>query len=207
MSGLDRVARTADDYALQLEFVGFTEDADIILSFDGSRASFAVCEIRAEQINPLHFVITQGRIYFNTNIAWFFNDVPTPSPPKHSTPSPAIFANDTSDSLILQQNDKLTLTLSLNPGIYIGKPVDYWLRAETPMGIFWLNDRFEFVLSDQPIRAYGGELIAINRFPILTMPANKLPPGAYTITFAVDDNLDGLADGTFHTSINITIAP
>ena len=207
MSGLDRLAGTADDYTVQLEFVGLSDNADIVFSFDGSRASFAVCEIRAVQIDPLHFTISQGRIYFNANIAWFFNDMPAPTPPKYSAPSPAILANDIAGSITLQQNDTLTLTLSLNPGVYIGKPADYWLRAATPMGVFWLNDRSEFIPSDQPIRAYGGELFVIDRFPILTMPTNQLPLGTYTLTFAVDNNLDGVANGTFQASIDVTITP
>ncbi|CAE6499682.1 conserved hypothetical protein [Nitrosomonas nitrosa] len=207
MSGLDRLAGTTDDYTVQLEFVGLSDNADIVFSFDGSRASFAVCEIRAVQIDPLHFTISQGRIYFNANIAWFFNDVPAPTPPKYSTPSPAIFANDIAGSITLQQNDTLKITLSLNPGVYIGKLADYWLRAATPMGVFWLSDRFEFIPSDQPIRAYGGKLFVIDRFPILTIPANQLPLGTYTLTFAVDDNLDGVANGTFQASIDVTITP
>lgn len=207
MSGLDGLASTADDYTLKLEFVGFTDDADIVFSFDSNRASFAACEISAMQINPAHFVIIRGQVFFNNNISWFFNELPSPLPPKRSTPIPTIFANNATDSISLTQNDTLTLTVSLDPGVYRGNQADYWVRALTPMGTFWLNDQFKFVYSDQPIRVYGGELLAIDHFPILSTAANELSPGTYTVTFAVDDNLDGIADGTFSNTVTVTITP
>jgi hypothetical protein len=207
MSGLDRLAGTADDYSLKLEFAGFTDNADIVFSFDDNRASFSVCEISAEPINPSHFVITHGRIYFNSNISWFFNNTSSPFPPQRSLPTPTIFANQITDSLTLTQNDTVTLTVSLNPGTYMGNQVDYWVRAITPMGTFWLNDRLGFIQSDQPIRAHGGELIAINHFPILNTSASALPAGTYTVTFAVDDNLDGIVNGTFNNTVTITLTP
>jgi hypothetical protein len=207
MSGLDGLVGTADDYSLKLEFAGFTDDADIVFSFDSSRASFAVCEIRAEQINATHFVITRGRIYFNNHISWFYNDTSSPLPTKHSPPIPTIFANNVTESIILTANDPLTLTVSLDPSVYVGNQADYWVRAFTPTGTFWLNDRIEFSESDQPIRAYGGELLAIDNFTIFSLPVNALPPGIYTITFAVDDNLDDIADGTFNNTVTVTITP
>lgn len=207
MSGLDRVAGTADDYSLKLEFLGFTDTADIVLSFDDNRASFSVCEIGAIPISPSHFVITRGRIYFNSNISWFFNNMPPPSPPQHSTPIPTIFANNTADSITLSQNDSLTLAVSLNPGVYGGNQVDHWIQAITPMGTFWLNDKLEFIPSDQPLRVHGGELFAMDHSLIANISANELPAGTYTLTFAVDDNLDGIANGTFSNTITITITP
>ncbi|WP_143083422.1 hypothetical protein [Nitrosomonas communis] len=207
MSGLDRVAGTADDYSLKLEFVGFTDTADIVFSFDDNRTSFSISEIMAEQITPTHFVITQGRTYFNSNIPWFFNNIPSPSPPHHSTPVPTIFANNATDSITLSQNDSLTLTVSLNPGAYGGNQADHWIEAITPIGTFWLNDKLEFILSDQPLRVHGGELFAIDHSPIASIPANMLPVGSYTLTFSVDDNSDGIVNGTFSSSVTITITP
>lgn len=207
MSGLDRLAGTDDDYSLKLEFAGFTDNADIVLSFDDSRTSFSVCEIRAESIEPSHFVVTRGRIYFNSNISWFFNNISSPFPPQRSLPVPTIFANRIAHSLTLTQNDTVTLTVSLNPGVYVGNQVDYWVQAITPMGIFWLNDRLEFIQSDQPIRVYGGELWPLDHLPIFNASANKLPPGTYTVTFSVDDNLDGIVNGTFNNTVTITLMP
>ncbi len=207
MSGLDRVTGTADDYSFKLEFIGFTDAADIVFSFDDNRTSFSISEIMAEPINPSHFVVAQGRIYFNSNIPWFFNNIPSPSPPQHSIPVPTIFANNATDSIILSQNDSLTLTVSLNPGAYGGNQADHWIQAITPMGTFWLNNKLEFIPSDQPLRVHEGELFAIDHLPIVNIAANTLPAGTYSVTFAIDDNLDGIANGTFSNSVTITITP
>lgn len=207
MNGLDRVSGTADDYSLRLEFVGFTDTADIVFMFDDNRTSFSMSEIMAEQITPAHFVITQGRTYFNSNNPWFFNNIPSPSPPLHSTPVPTIFVNNATDSITLSQNDRLTLTVSLNPGAYGGNQVDQWIQAITPMGTFWLNNKLEFIPSDQPLRVYEGELFAMDHIPIASIAANTLPVGTYNLTYAVDDNLDGIANGTFSSSVTITITP
>ncbi|MDV6343285.1 hypothetical protein [Nitrosomonas sp. Is37] len=207
MSGLDKVAGTADDYSLKLEFIGFTDAADIVLSFDNNRASFSVCEISAEPINSSHFVITRGQIYFNSNISWFFNNIPPPFPPQHSTPVPTIFANSATDSITLSQNDSLALTVSLDPGVYGGNQTNYWIQAITPMGTFWLNNKLEFIPSEQPLRMHEGELFAIDHFPILNISTGELPAGTYTLTFTVDDNQDGIINDTVKSTVTITIAP
>ncbi|MBK7353638.1 MAG: hypothetical protein IPJ05_08830 [Nitrosomonas sp.] len=207
MSGLDRFAGTPDDYTLTLEFIGFTDNADIVVSFNNSRSSFAVCETRAELLNLKHFVITRGRIYFNANVQWYFNDLPSPNPPKLSYPSPTIAANNQIGTLQLSQNDTLVLTASLDPGVLLGNPAEYWVRAITPTETFWLNDRFEFIPSAQPLRAHVGEFNIIDRFIIMKSSLKALQPGNYSITFAVDDNQDGIANATFHNTVNITITP
>lgn len=207
MSGLDRLAGTSDDYTLTLEFIGFTDNADIVVSFNNSRSSFAVCETRAEQLNSRHFAITRGRIYFNANVQWYFNDMPSPNPPKQSYPTPTIAANNQTGSVSLSRNDSLVLTVSLNPGVLLGNPAEYWMRATTPTETFWLNDRLEFVPSVEPLRAHAGEFNTIDQFIIMKSSLKALQPGNYSITFAVDDNQDGIVNGTFHNTVNITINP
>ena len=207
MSGLDRLAGTSDDYTLTLEFIGFTDNADIVVSFNNSRSSFAVCETRAEQLNSRHFAITRGRIYFNANVQWYFNDMPSPNPPKQSYPTPTIAANNQMGSVSLSRNDTLVLTVSLNPGVLLGNPAEYWMRATTPTETFWLNDRLEFVPSAEPLRAHAGEFNTIDQFIIMKSSLKALQPGNYSITFAVDDNQDGIVNGTFHNTVNITINP
>lgn len=44
MSGLDGLQDTADDYAPVLQYVGFTEDADIVVGFDDT-ITFSACRI------------------------------------------------------------------------------------------------------------------------------------------------------------------
>lgn len=207
MSGIDRKAGTSDDYTLTLKYIGFTDNADIVVNFNNSRSSFAVCETKADQLNTLHFTITSGKIYFNSNVQWYFNDIPSPNPPKQSYPNPTVAANYQTGSISLSRNDTLLLTVSLNPGVLLGNPAEYWMRAITPTETFWLNDRFEFIPSVEPLRAHAGEFNTIDQFTIMKSSLKTLQPGNYSITFAVDDNQDGIVNGTFHNTVNITINP
>lgn len=199
MSGFDRAAGTNDDYTLALEFAGVTDTADIVVSFNST--GFSSCEINATESKPGHFVVRKANIYFNDNIKWFFNTV------SNAQPNLTITANNARGSVSVSQNDQLLIDISLLPGIHEQTPADYWLRAETPVGRYWLNDQLEFVRSDLSIRAYGGSLVSLDRFSVFNAPANGLPLGEYRLTFAVDDNQDVIFDGNFADTITINITP
>lgn len=203
MSGIDGIAQTDDDYIVDLTF-NYWGNADIILDFDSSQTAFAECRIQARELKSGHYVITEAKIFFNDNINWFFN----PQPPA-SSPVLQIIANHTHGPLTISQHESLLLTVSLLqiPESFVHHPADYWLRAETPIGEFWLNDRFEFVSPGQPVRAYGGPLILLDRFHILNGPISELPLGDYRLTFAIDYNQNDIFEGNFQKSIDITITP
>jgi len=204
MSGFDGLAGTTDDYTVFLEFFGFADNADIVVSFDNTQTTFAACEISAveSRSNPGHFVITKGNIYFRDDINWFFNQVDAKTLPKL-----VVTANGISSAMTLTQSEHLLLDVSLIPNASLNNPADYWVRADTPIGMFWLNERFEFVRPEQPVRVHGGPLIPINRLPILNGLVSSLPPGDYLVTFAVDNNENGIFEGNFQSSVNITIVP
>jgi hypothetical protein len=206
MSGFDSLAGTTDDYTVFLEFAGFTDNADIVVRFgNAQQTTFAACEISAveSRSNSGHFVITKGDIYFRDDINWFFNQVDARTLPKL-----VVAANGISSAMTLAQSEHLLLDVSLVPTKEsLHNPADYWVRADTPIGVFWLNERFEFVRSEQPVRVHGGPLIPINRFPILNGLVSSLPPGDYLVTFAVDNNENGIFEGSFQGTVNITVVP
>lgn len=199
MSGFDQISGTHDDYTLALEFAGLTTNADIIVNFNSS--SFASCEINATEFRTGHFVIRQANIFFNSNIKWFFNDI------SNAKPNLTITANNAFGVVTVFQNEQLLLDVSLMPGIQEQAPADYWLRADTPVGQYWLNDQLEFIRSDLPIRAHGGPLISLDHFSVLNTPASGLPLGEYRLTFAVDNNQDEIFDSSFSNIITIHIIP
>ncbi|MDB9742107.1 PEP-CTERM sorting domain-containing protein [Akkermansiaceae bacterium] len=84
-SGFDRIAGTADDYTINLSFVGLTSSADILIDFDNS-TSFAVSQSSASIITTASgtrdAVIVSNNILFNDGFDWHFNtlsSVPEPS--------------------------------------------------------------------------------------------------------------------------------
>ncbi|MDT8363387.1 MAG: hypothetical protein RQ714_01890 [Nitrosomonas sp.] len=199
MSGFDGTARTDDDFTLALEFADITNTADITIGFNTT--GFASCEINAVEVMPGRFVIRKANIHLNSNVNWHFNTV------SNTKPVLEIAANQATGTVDVTQNEQLLLDVSLMPGIREQDSADYWLRAETPVGLYWLNEQLEFVRSNQPIRAHGGPLVALDRFPVLNAPANGLPPGEYSVTFAVDNNQDEIFDSSFVGHITINVVP
>lgn len=205
MSGVDMIAGTPDDYTVELQYLGITENAHIVLAFD-DKADFSVCKIVGNHINndENHIAIESGKISFNPGILWFFNQELTVA---QSIPYVAISVNDRADSTLLRQGDNLVLRVALDPGVRNGNLADYWVKAMTPMGIFWLNDQLQFIASDTPISVYGGALMNIPSFTFFDSPTQDLPLGAYSVTFAVDDNRDQIYNATFKRAVIFTINP
>lgn len=204
MSGLDMLAGTRDDYTVLLQYAGVTEDADIVLAFD-NKASFSACEVTAQYIsdNESHIVINSGYISFNTDSLWFFNQELAVI--ESLLPEVSVIANGKPGSIKLNQSDELTLTVMLNPNKSAGNLADYWIKAITPVGVYWLNDQFQFVASDTPIRVFDGPLANIASFTLFESATLNLPPGTYIISFAVDDNMNNIYDATYEDSVIITI--
>lgn len=205
MSGLDRIADTPDDYTVVLQYKGMTEHANIVLAFN-NKAPFSACNIVADYIgnNKSHIVIHSGEISFNTDVSWFFNEQLVVA---ESIPEVSIFANGKPDSILLKHGDHLMLAVALNPGVRNGNLADYWIKAMTPAGIFWLNNELQFVASDTPVSVFGGSLMNIASFTFFDSTTKNLPVGTYFITFAVDDNMDQTYDATFKHSVVLTINP
>lgn len=207
MSGLDMIAGTSDDYTVMLRFDGFTDVADIVINFDNT-ASFAACSITAIFISQNHLSVINGEISLNTGFSWFFNDKPTPPiPPERTNPMVSILANDVTDAITLNQGDTLSLAVMLNPGVRAGNSTDYWVRATTPLGTYWLDAQLQFIRTDTAIRVFGGALGKLPSFTFYRTSTSGWPPGIYTITFAIDNNMDGIVNGSFHDSVIITINP
>lgn len=208
MSGLDMIAGTADDYTLTLHFEGFTDVADIVVNFD-DMASFAACSMTGTYISPNHLRVNSGaNISFNTAFSWFFSNVSSPQiPPEQTNPVVTILANNTTDAVTLKQGELLSLAVMLDPGVHAGNQADYWVWAITPLGTFWLDAQLQFVHTVTAIRVFGGAMEQLSAFTIFDGSTNDLMPGTYTFTFAIDDNMDGVVDGTFKDSVAITITP
>ena len=204
MSGLDRLEGTSDDYFMTLQYEGLTENADIVFNFD-NRSTFAACRITGIFLNDRHVAIQDGQISFNTGFSWFFN--PTVTPVVSQQLRASIQVNGQSDeSVVLRSGDRLVLTVGLDPGAMEGDQADYWVRAMTPLGEYWLNSRLQFIRSDDPIRAFGGPIIEFSDLTIVDSIIAGLPAGSYTITFAVGDrNL--IFDPLHQSSVMFTVQP
>ncbi len=52
-------------------------------------------------------------------------------------PVPDIMANGSDGLVNILQGDLLEVTISLDPGSYDGTPADWWVSAESPIGMYW----------------------------------------------------------------------
>jgi hypothetical protein len=81
MSGLDEIQGTADDYTIRLEWVGLSDDADIMTRFDLSEG-YASAAVSVRSLSGNHRAMGKNRtINYNPNLsgnrAWYF---PQPVP-------------------------------------------------------------------------------------------------------------------------------
>ena len=61
---------------------------------------------------------------------------------------------------------------------------DWWVVADTPLGVFWLTANGDWIASELPIRVFSGDLFGLDDFPIVR--TDLLPSGRYTFYFGVD---------------------
>ena len=118
-------------------------------------------------------------------------------------PVPDIKANGLDGPLTISQGDLLTVTASLDPSDHDGEEADWWIKAETPLGLHWYKYPKKWIPSLTPIRAYGGPLFNLSPYSILDI--SSLPVGEYDFEFSVDDNKDGQFDGTYSDSVLVTV--
>ncbi|MBI5492870.1 MAG: hypothetical protein HY893_08065 [Deltaproteobacteria bacterium] len=125
-----------------------------------------------------------------------------PSAP--GNPVPDIKVNGSDAPVATSSGSPLTVNVSLDPGDRIGERADWWIRAETPFGLYSYN-----VSANQWVRGLSvsrqGPVGAMG--PVTVMDTSALPAGAYTFRFDIDMSMDGVFNSgqSFGDSVNVTI--
>jgi len=76
MTGLDETASTADDYTINMVYGGIkadTSNCDIVI--ESTTSGFGACSISGSSGDGIHFRITSATFSYNSDFAWYFNDV------------------------------------------------------------------------------------------------------------------------------------
>jgi len=107
----------------------------------------------------------------------------------------AITINDWDQPAVLAQTDPVAVSVSLNPGSYLGEAADWWMLAETQSGDFYyLSSNYTWVgpvpLS-QVHPALQGGLFPLSEVKLLQVTG--LQPGVYRFYFGVDE-MNGVID-------------
>jgi hypothetical protein len=118
-------------------------------------------------------------------------------------PVPDIKANSSDGPLTITKFDSLIVEVTLDPGIYTGYPVDWWVLANAPFGWYYY-DLINWQ-SGQSV-TYQGGLIDLAPYEVLN--TSSLPIGAYIFYFGVDGNVNGIIDNPlFYDSVEVNITP
>lgn len=127
-----------------------------------------------------------------------------------ATPTVHVTANGAEDLLTLGHGDPLAVSLGFDAGPSGSlNPAEVYVGVIAPFApyIFWLDQTGNFVHAAAPIRAFSGTLNSFPLMPRLSFPdSSVLPPGSYYWFMIVDNDSNGVVNGTFHDYVQ-TIVP
>ena len=104
----------------------------------------------------------------------------------HTTPLPDIKVNNSDGPITLDQNDTLTITVSLNNN-GITDNADWWLAAQTPFGLYFYTF---YGWRPYPVPVHQGPLFYLDSYEVFSRPVSGLQEGTYTLYFGVDTDMD-----------------
>ncbi|MBU4200865.1 MAG: hypothetical protein KKE37_12585 [Verrucomicrobia bacterium] len=121
---------------------------------------------------------------------------------------PDVRLNGAAGPVTLAEGSDLVVTVSMNPATYAGYPVDWWVVASSPAGLYYLNSGMVWTPAsalDDCLPVYQGGLFGLQSAVVLD--TTGLPAGIYTFYFGVD-TLNGILDpDVIYDSATVTIAP
>jgi len=124
-----------------------------------------------------------------------------PPPPPGARPAPDIKANGQDGPIIVSSGTPVSVAVTLDPGNWAGREADWWVAAYAPFS--WYTYMYPsgwrpgiHACVQTPLFEIATPIEVLNR---------PLPKGQYIFYFAVDGNVDGLADGTWMDSVNVQV--
>jgi len=135
------------------------------------------------------------------------DDGQAPPPPPGDEPIPDIKVNGQDGPVSVKSGDSVSVSVSLNPGVWEGYSADWWVAARTPFD--WPLDWYTYVYPDG--WQYGihvclqtplFELMSSSPYTVLD---TVLPAGNYIFYFAVDGDMDGNVDATWLDYVEVTV--
>jgi len=108
----------------------------------------------------------------------------------HNSPFADVTVKGSNEPITIDTNDSLSITISLDASGNSDN-ADWWLAIYTPYGWFYLDVYTGSWLQGLSF-TYQGPLVDLPPIEVLSLPG--LPPGTYTVCFAVDMDMNGQLD-------------
>ena len=136
-----------------------------------------------------------------TQVTNYLKPPPPPGGYPPPLPSPDIKANGEDGPVTISSGTPVSIKIGLDPGDKAGQKADWWIAARTPF------DWYTYVHSVgwQPGIYVAAQAPLFELSPPFEVLNMTLPIGEYTFYFAVDNNADGRADGTWLDSIDVKV--
>jgi len=106
-------------------------------------------------------------------------------------PVPDIKANGSTDPLLINQGDSLTVDIALEPNNWDGGSADWWVLADTAFGWYRYNVAAGSFVPGLAA-SHQGPLFALGAYTVYS--GTSLPAGTYTFYFGVDLDMNGSPD-------------
>ena len=108
------------------------------------------------------------------------------------------------DTLIVSESEPIESQVSLNPvNQEPEKPLDWWLWYTGPSGEFCYDIKNDLWSHD--FMRIKSPSIYLDQYLVYTFDGTALEPGEYTFHLDIDDNQDGVYDGTWKSSATVRI--
>ena len=115
-----------------------------------------------------------------------------------------IKANGQDGPIIVTASTPVSIDISLDPGAQAGLNAEWWIVVQWPFGMFW--QYYSYVYP-------GGWLPGINRcieMPLINLGSlnvltTTLFPGDFEFFFLIDDNVDGIPEGTWVDLVKVIV--
>jgi len=116
------------------------------------------------------------------------------------SPTPDIKVNGRDDRVVVSRFRSISISISIDPGDLKGKTADLWLVVDSPWGRFFYVYKTGWQANSTPfLQCPLDELISYKVFN------SRLSKGNYSFHFAIDNNADGVPDGTWIDTVSVTI--
>lgn len=117
-------------------------------------------------------------------------------------PVPLLKANGQAADLTIAASTSLNLTVEVDAGDYSGQQAEWWLKADTPLGVYWMTASGGWVKSETALMGVLGPVKNMAPLAVMNM---TLPQGAYQFTLVLDDQINGNYDVVWTDTISVTV--